>query len=51
MLVVSEVCAGRFGTEGVRDRSTRGKDRVVGRSAAGASVGVAKEEPLRQSAK
>ena len=40
VLVVSEVRARRYGAGRVRDGSTRSKERVVGRSAAGAAVGV-----------
>ncbi len=47
MLVVSEVCAGRYGARRVREGSTRGTERVVGRSAAGTAVGVEEEESLK----
>ena len=43
MLVVSRICAGGYGTEVARKRSARGAERVVGRCASGAAVGVAEE--------
>ena len=42
--MVSEVGAGRYGAGRAREGSTRGEARVMGRSAAGAAVGVAEEE-------
>ena len=47
VLVVSEVCARGYGAGRVRERSTKGEGRIVGRSAAGGAVGVAEENPLR----
>jgi len=47
VLVVSEVCAGRYGAGRVGKGSARGEERLVGRSTAGAAVGVAEENPLR----
>jgi hypothetical protein len=44
VLVVSEVCAGRYGAGRVREGNARGTERLVGLSAAGAAVGVAEEE-------
>ena len=44
VLVVPEVCAGGHGAGRVRNRSPRGEERLVGRSAAVAAVGVAEEE-------
>jgi hypothetical protein len=44
VLVVSEVCARGYGARRVRARSARGAERTVGRSAAGAAVGVAEAE-------
>jgi len=41
VLVVSEICARRYGAGRVREGSTRGKSRLVGRSAAVAAAGVA----------
>jgi hypothetical protein len=46
VLVVSKVCARRYGAGRVGEGSTRGEERLVGRSAAGAAVGMAEEEPL-----
>ena len=46
MLVVSKICAGGYGAGRARERSARGQERVVGRSAAGAAVGVAEENPV-----
>ena len=51
LLVVSEVCAGEYGAGAARTGSTSGSERLVGRSAASAAVGVENEEALRQSAK
>jgi hypothetical protein len=48
VLVVSEVCAGRYRAGIVRDRSTRGQERFMGRSAAGAAVEMEKEVPLER---
>jgi len=44
VVVVSEVCAARYGTGAVGEGRTRDQERIVGRSTASASVGVAKEE-------
>ena len=44
VLVGSEVYAGGYGAGRARDRSTRSQDRFVGRSAAGAAVGVVEEK-------
>ena len=41
MLVVSEVCTRGHGTRRTGEGSTRSEERLVGRSAAGAAVGVA----------
>ena len=41
VLVVSEVCAGRYSAGSVGSGSTRGEERLVGRSASGAAVEVA----------
>jgi len=40
VLVVSEVCAGGYGAGRAREQSARGPERLVGRSAPGAAVGV-----------
>ena len=48
MLVVSEVCAGRCCSRRVGEGSTRGQERVVGRSTARAAVGVAEAQRLRR---
>jgi len=45
-LVLSEVCAWRYGAGGVRERSARVTERIVGRSAAGAAAGVAQLQSL-----
>ena len=45
VLVVSEVRAGGYGTGRLRGRGTGSKERPVGRSAAGAAVGVAEGKP------
>lgn len=46
MLVVSEVCAGGYGAGRVGEVSTRGKEGLVGCSAAHAAVGVAEAEQV-----
>ena len=43
VLVVSEVCTGGYGAGRARDRSAEGEERLVGRSAADAAVGVAEK--------
>ena len=50
VLVVSEVCAGKYGAGRVRDGSTRNEERLVGRSAAGAAVGVEEGCPINSTA-
>jgi len=46
LLVVPEVRAWRYGARRARDGSTRGQERLVGRSRAGAAVGVAEAKPI-----
>ena len=46
VLLVSEVCAGRYGVGRAREGCTRGEERLVGRSSSGAPVGMAEENPL-----
>ncbi len=46
VLVVSELCGRGYGARRTRDRSTRGEERFVGRSMAGATVGVAKRQQV-----
>jgi len=46
VLVVQEVCAGRYRAGRVRRPSPTGEERLVGRSAAGAAVGTAEEIAL-----
>ena len=47
MLVVREICTGEYGAGRVGERSARGDERFVGRSAAGAAVGVAEKVAKR----
>jgi hypothetical protein len=51
VLVVSEICAGGYGAGRARKGSTSCQERVVGRSAAGAPVGVAQEKMTMESNK
>ena len=44
VLVVPEVCAGGYGAGRVRAGSARRQERLMGRSAASAAVGVAEED-------
>jgi len=44
VLVVSDVCVRGYGAGGARVGSATSQERLVGRSAAGAAVGVAEEE-------
>ena len=44
MLVVSDVCVREHSAGAVRNRSTRGAERLVGRFTAGATVGVEEKE-------
>ena len=46
--MVSEVCARGHGAGRGREQCPRGEERLVDRSAAGAAVGVAKEEPIER---
>ena len=43
MLVVQEVCTGRYSAGRARAQSARGQERLVGRFGSGAAVGVAEE--------
>ena len=45
MLVVSEICSGRYGAGRAREGSARGTERLMGGSASGAAAGV--EEEIR----
>ena len=51
MLVVSEVCAGDTVLEGLETEAREATERLVGRSAAGAAVGVAEENSVRPRAR